>query len=389
MKKFCSTCGNQLELSQRTCSGCKAANPFFVAAFTLLSDQRESLEKLRLEKERIDAEKARIEKELAEIEEAQKEFERQDELRKRIESLETQQAERMERERILLEQAERERIEAANLKKEIQRVKEEAEQYGKHLIVPERNEHVEIAQETYKEKNNHEPVVAVVTPTVVAPAVVEEQPETIHVEEPAATPRQPEPAEATQSNMVLRVLLGVVLVMGAFLTWFYFAQIDKPTSELSANTTEAGVSPEAIDRSNKVVDTVLSGEEPTPKKDTLGNAPVKVSPAVLTTGSTIAEVKSVSATPAKEKPAGKYALSAAKVKHDLTGKKIAGCGISIGSESELQAVSNIVMVEKTASYLKYKCHVEILQGNDAYTASPYLYYSPDGSFIKLDGTNCE
>ncbi|HLP19035.1 MAG TPA: hypothetical protein VK174_01965 [Chitinophagales bacterium] len=386
MKKFCSTCGNQLELSQRTCTGCRATNPFFVPAFTLLSDQRESLEKLRLEKERIDAEKARIEKELAEIEEAQKEFERQDELRKRIESLETQQAERMERERILLEQAERERIEAANLKKEIQRVKQEAGQYGKHLVIPKSEEHSE--QERHTVEENREQVVVAVTPTVVA-TVAEEQPETILAEEPAATLQQPEPVEAAQKNMVLRVLLGVVLVMGAFLTWFYFTQIDKPTGELSANASEAGVSPEAIDRSNKVVDTVLSDEQPAERKDTLANAPVKVSPAVLTTGSAVAEVKSVSAPPVNEKPANKYALSAAKVKHDLTGKKIAGCGISIGSESELQAVSNIVMVEKTAAYIKYKCHVEILQGSDAYTASPYLYYSQDGSFIKLDGTNCE
>ena len=45
MKKFCSSCGNQLELSKRTCSECGAANPFFIARFSLLEDQSGELEK--------------------------------------------------------------------------------------------------------------------------------------------------------------------------------------------------------------------------------------------------------------------------------------------------------------------------------------------------------
>ena len=123
MKKFCSTCGNQLELSQRFCSECGVVNPFFIPSFTLLADKTDTLEKLRLEKERI-------EKELAEHEAEQKEFEKQEQLKKEIEELEKQKQERAEKERLAREKAERERLEA-NLKKEILRVKEDTEQYKK------------------------------------------------------------------------------------------------------------------------------------------------------------------------------------------------------------------------------------------------------------------
>jgi hypothetical protein len=46
------------------------------------------------------------------------------------------------------------------------------------------------------------------------------------------------------------------------------------------------------------------------------------------------------------------------------------------------------LVEKSA-YLKYKCTIKIKRGNETYTSSPYIYYTPDGTFIKVDGTSCE
>ena len=74
---------------------------------------------------------------------------------------------------------------------------------------------------------------------------------------------------------------------------------------------------------------------------------------------------------------------------DLNGKKISGCGVIIGSDAELKNVSNLVLVETTSSYNKYKCTLKLTQGSDTYTAVPYLYYTDDGAIIKVDGTNCE
>ena len=75
---------------------------------------------------------------------------------------------------------------------------------------------------------------------------------------------------------------------------------------------------------------------------------------------------------------------------DLVGKRLSGCDVTINTVSEIEHLDNLVLVEKLAtSYLKYKCTVKVKQGNETYTSSPYIYYSPDGTFIKVDGTNCE
>jgi hypothetical protein len=85
-----------------------------------------------------------------------------------------------------------------------------------------------------------------------------------------------------------------------------------------------------------------------------------------------------------------FILTESILKGDLVGKKLSGCDITITSLSEITSISNLVLVDRlSASYLKYKCVVKVKQGADTYTSIPYLYYSSEGSFIKVDGTNCE
>jgi phage-related minor tail protein len=407
MKKFCSTCGNQLELSQRFCGGCGAVNPFFVPAFTLLAEQKESLEKLRIEKERIEAEKARIEKELAEIELAQREVERQEQLRREVEELDRQKAERIEQERLLREQAEREKIEA-NLKKEILRVKEEAEQYKNETIdlvrkvrreVKEEINHIEEENKKLKQEvqllsqqiperieqattHTIQPPVVNFTPT---PPVVNDEPVS---EQPAVTNTGYEAYESSNGFVKIALAATVLLLIGLGVFYFYMRG-DSTGKEIVANTEPH--SNTAVISGNKVVDTVLSDETPAAKDTTPVTAEqLSVAPAVLTTTTKPATVKNTTASSSNtEKPANSNVLTVAKVRHDLTGRKISGCGITIGSEDELEQISNIVLVEKTGKYTRYKCEVQITQGSDSYIAHPYLYYNTDGSFMKLDGTSCE
>ncbi len=115
MKKSCTECGNQLELSQRLCTKCGAPNPFFTSAFSFLSDQSGELEKLRVEKERI-------EKELSEKEEQQAEFIRQEQLKKEAEDAEKLKIENEKRKNAKKSEAEREQFEK-ELKEEILKIK--------------------------------------------------------------------------------------------------------------------------------------------------------------------------------------------------------------------------------------------------------------------------
>lgn len=408
MKKFCSTCGNQLELSQRFCGGCGAVNPFFVPAFTLLSDQKESLEKLRIEKERIEAEKARIENELAEIENAQREFERQEQLRREVDDLERQKTERIEKERELREQIEREKIEAS-LKKEILRVKEEAEQHKNETIdlvrkvrreVKEELSHIEEENKKLKHElellNQQIPerIEQAVTNTIQQP-VTTAVAATPGVEVQTTTPvEEPQPAvhyqQEEKSNGFVKIAIAATVLLLIGLVGFLYIRNSDTEQPLAANDNPH--SSTAVISGNKVVDTVLS-DEAQPAKDTVAvtkSAPLTVTPAVLTTTAKPAKAKKANTEPAPAtEPDNRGGLTETKVRRDLVGRKISGCGISIASDDEMQSVSSIVQVEKTNRYVKYKCVVRITQGADNYTAHPYLYYNPDGSFMKLDGTSCE
>ncbi len=388
MKKFCSTCSNQLELSQRFCGQCGAVNPFFVPAFTLLSDQSQSLEKLREEKERI-------ERELAAKEDTQKEFQRQELLRKQIEELDRDKTERLEREIALREKAEREKSEA-NIKKEILQVKEDAEQYKREtidLVREVRNEVkqeiLEIGEENKRLKHEvenlskqipekNEPVVVPVTTAV----ELEEQPEPI-----AKLHEEPK-----RNNRALKAVLVIVLLIVASLAFVYYNNIisNEQTATVYEIPKTEITSTESSTPVQQIVDTILESDATAVKKKIVVEEPIKVNNAVLNTATKPAVTKKVTATePIVEKLKNNVAVTEAKVTIDLNGKKISGCGVIIGSDAELKNVSNLVLVEKTTAYNKYKCTLKLKQGSDNYTAVPYLYYTDDGAIIKVDGTNCE
>lgn len=390
MKKFCSTCSNQLELSQRFCGQCGVVNPFFVPAFTLLSDQSQSLEKLREEKERI-------ERELAAKEDTQKEFQQQELLRQQIEALNREKTERLEKEIAEREKAEREKSEA-NIKKEILQVKEEAEQYKRETIDLVREVRNEVKQEILEigEENKRlkhevenlskqipeksEPVVFVAP--VVSAFELDEQPE----------PLQPTTDAPKKNNRALKAVLGIVLLMGAGLVFFYYNNINNKQTAVSetAKTETANTPTESSTPVQQIVDTILESDAPAEKKEVVVAEPMKVNNAVLITATKPATIKKATATePIAEKPRTNIAITEAKVTIDLNGKKISGCGVVIGSDAELKNVSNLVLVERTTAYNKYKCMLKLKQGSDNYTAVPYLYYTDDGAIIKIDGTNCE
>jgi hypothetical protein len=351
MKKFCSTCGNQLELSQRFCNQCGAVNPFFVSTFSFLSDQSDELERLRLEKERID-------KELAEKEERQAEFRKQEQLRKEAEDAERMKLENQEKERLAKEQQERERIEQA-LKQELLKVKEETELYKKetHDWVNEVRQGLQQIGEDNKRLKEDVANLSRAGVTV------------------SSTERVNTESSSKQKGFI--VSLAVILLgLTSVLAFFYFTtRYDTTSQEPQPAKQQSAIQP--LENSEEVIDSlpavdtvaVTSAPVETPAS-AITNAPItKAAPAILT------------------EP---FVLEVSRVKRDLIGKKISGCDIIIGSASEIGSVSNLILVEKLGSgNLKYKLTMSIAQGEENFTATPYVYYTPDGGFIKVDGTNCE
>src|ERR1043165_2323477 len=475
MKKFCSTCGNQLELSQRLCAQCGTVNPFFLSTFTFLSDQTESLEKLRLEKERID-------KELAEAEEAQKEFQRQEQRKREAEEKERMKVERLERERLQREQAERERVEE-ELKKEILRVKQEAENYKKEAIslveevrkeVKEELHHIEEENERLKQQvdlltrqttdrnefitpvsipfvveeekkvveKKPDPVIEQIIPPVIQPIIepvvelvdepeVSEVPppvvehaivaepvvESIVTETPVTEPvpevetetktiytPEPEPVEANNKGRWLKVALIVLiptLAIGAAV-YYFVTNSQKQMAGTSEPVQTTAPAKQPVVTSAPPVDTIAVADETIQQSDTVAPPPVTSTPTVSIQRPKPVETERVpgvnepapatatSATPARPvlyRTKGK--VDAVKAALDLNGRRISGCDVVIGGDAEMKSLSNLVLVEKSPSYAKYKCTIKLAKGTETFTATPYLHYTSDGAIIKIDGNNCE
>jgi hypothetical protein len=93
----------------------------------------------------------------------------------------------------------------------------------------------------------------------------------------------------------------------------------------------------------------------------------------------------------ESKPKSGFSLTVAQVKTDLLGKKLAGCGIVLNNAAEIEDISSPVIVEDaTASgYVRYKLNIKVIQGGDTYHVIPYLYYTPEGKFLRVDAANCE
>lgn len=391
MKKFCSSCGNQLELSQRYCSECGIVNPFFVPAFILLSDQSDVLEKLRIEKEKI-------EKELAEKEEKQAEFVRQEMMRKELDENDRRRKENLEKELILREALEREKFEE-NFKKEILRVKEETEQYKQETIDMLRQMRDEIQQQIEQEHNRLKEEFELVRKEQVVP----EQAEVVR----SAIPSELLEKNKKSSKAAVGLLL-VVLSVGIGLAYFYFTNIYNSSSITKQNSlsTSDNVNETSLSNSDSLneaaniasVDTTNSIQEPIAEASTSAANNIADPQTVKNESRNSIPVMNVlnhEPTSTKRetsvvKEASTPSIDESKVLNDLIGKRISGCGVIINNSDEIQEIRNLIFVETLPSgYKKYKFVAKIEQGGDSYTATPYIYYSADGGFIKIDGTNCE
>ncbi len=365
MKKFCSTCGNQLELSQRLCTKCGTVNPFFVATFSFLSDQSDELEKLRFEKERI-------EKELAEKEEKQQEFIRQEQLKKEAEEAEILKLEKSEKEKQIKANLEVEK-EQMSIKKEImKRVKEESDQYKTETSSWMKEVKEELKQIEEDNKRLREEVASL---------------SKLKQEAKTEVPNQAVLEKSSKEKRLAVSLIVILICLTSVLAFFYFTT--KHSNEQTEIPLESKqeVMLEPINSDPIVVDTTLATDTATIAVDTFLTKEKELANNVLAK----TESKAPASTEIKPvKVHDEFVLNEAKIKRDMVGKRISGCDIIINSSSEIENVASLVLVEKVASgNKKYKFTVSISQGGETYTASPYIYYNSVGGFIKIDGTTCE
>lgn len=336
MKKFCSKCGSQLDLGKKSCPECHAFNPFFIAGYTNPTPDKH-VPVVEVHEEVVVTEEPKIETQA-----------------------------------IVAEQTEREKIEL-NLKHELLRVKEETEQYKKETLdlvngVKRDLEDIDKENKLLKEK-------------------VEQLNSTRHMEvaEPVLAP-VPVKEKTGLSGRAIAIAAGLIAIL---LAGFSYVVLNSHDDNKSANATP-NVQPTV---SHSTVVPIKKEEQPVTVADTTHTQ--KLLAVVTPSAEKPKPASTIPATaapvPVATKPtATTFSLSAARVMGDLVGKKLSGCDITINSASEIDHVDNLVLVEKlSAFYLKYKCTVKIKQGAETYTASPYIYYSAEGTFIKVDGTNCE
>jgi hypothetical protein len=316
MKKFCSKCGNQLDLGKKSCTVCQAFNPYFISGFT----NNEPVAKVELQEELLIAKEQTIANEAA----------------------------------LRAEQLEREKNEQS-IKSELLRVKEETEQYKKETLnlvagvqkeLHDMDRQNKLLKETVQSLKNARLAdeTEVVTPTSLSEL------------------KSTEPRSSATYVIVAAVVLGIG-VMGY--SYFYFSKSLKSSSPVVNTQAPVVTQPPAAQVSPKSTHDVAT--------DTISK-----------------HVWLAAAAPSPKPNNVSFTLTATRVIGDLVGKKLSGCDITINSPSEISHIDNLVLVEKlSASYFKYKCTVKVKQGTETYTASPYIYYSAEGSFIKVDGTNCE
>ena len=339
MKKFCSKCGNQLDLSKKSCTACHAFNPYFISGFrgSLNNDIENNTP-------------AANDLAALQLEEAKQK------------QLQAEELQKQQKERELLEQ---------NLKSELNKVKEETEQYKKEtqdLVkgvqkelhdIEKENQLLKEKVESLKSNNLHE----------------ERAPLNLPVQQPEPQPK------SDKKSLVMAAVVLLFIATGA--SYFFFRSHNKP-AETPAASTQPALPVNVKTETAKV-------EHNTPAvKDTAHSH--KLIAAAVPTAMPLKPVTPVAAAsaPLSKPTAGSFALTANKVITDLVGKKLSGCDITIANSTEIEHVDNLALVEKlSSSYLKYKCTLKIKQGADVFTSSPYIYYSAEGTFIKVDGTNCE
>lgn len=406
MKKFCSECGHPLEISKKFCSDCGTSNPFFSISHEIPSARASAIDTLRARKESI-------ERELEEIEREQKEVQRKEKLRMEMEELERQRIVRLEKEKEIKERFEREGLEAV-IKKELEQVKAETEQY-KHqtneLLKELKGVVLQIDEENRKLKEEVQQItrtqVVVNQPIQLQPDIVDEEIETliqsveaepstdsIYEEEGTSKPNE-EIQEVTGSSWRTGVgILLVLILIGAGAYWYsvYRPETSIAPTEVRMEVAASNPEPETTSSSEtrpQTEEATVNTVEQTPTEATGAEKDMAEKPKSATKGMEVKVLPPIESKPEKEKT--HFVLSEAKVKDDLIGKKLSGCGITLTGSSEIQSITNPVMIEDATAlgYIKYKLSLRLVQGGETYNVTPYLYYSPSGKFVKVDATNCE
>lgn len=403
MKKFCSECGHPLEISKKFCSDCGTLNPFFSISQEIPSARSSAIDTLRARKESI-------EKELEEIEREQKETLHKEKLRVEMEELEKQRLVRLEKEKEIKERFEREGLEAS-IKKELQQVKTETEQYQQQtteLLKELKGVVLQIDEENRKLKEELQQITKakVVQPAILEPVLsvqhkiaIEPEPEVVMEVTAEAISLQEQPVETIQEEVseepsgnswIMGVVVLLVIVSVGLFAYFYSNyKTDIPAQMAAENATvEAAIPSDNVSTTNAPENSMVS-------INTEAVVPVETVPekAVKTDASVIpANPKSkASVALVENKEDVDFSLSEAKVKADLVGKNLSGCGITLKSASEIESIAPPTLVEDAVSlgYVKYKLSLKVVQANETYSVTPYLYYTPSGKFIRVDATNCE
>ena len=344
MKKFCSKCGSQLDLGKKACPECHAFNPFFIAGYTSSAPETPIVETKAHEEVTVTHEPE------------------------------------IDNEIVLAERLERERIDLS-LKSELQRVKEETEQYKKETL-----DLVKDVKKELEDIDNENKLLKEKVKWLKSSRQVE-------VAELNTAPPPPAKAKTDYSSKFIPVAALVLAILIAAFSYFVLNSRSDSAVNTTTNNVPATVTPTVKPQENKKpTPTIVTASDSGHSQKLLAAiTPAETKPAV-SNNTLAANRPTTTITPAVMKPSSSagFSLTASRVTGDLVGKRLSGCDITVNSASEIEHVDNLTLVEKlSASYLKYKCTVKIKQGSETYTSSPYMYYSAEGTFIKVDGTNCE
>ncbi len=342
MKKFCSKCGNQLDLGKKACPVCHAFNPFFIAGYTSSAPEAPIVE-TTVHEEVIVTPEPEIDNEI-----------------------------------ILSERLERERIDLS-LKSELLRVKEETEQYKKETL-----DLVKDVKKELEDIDNENKLLKEKVKWLKSSRQVE-------VAELNTAPPPPAKEKTDYSSKFIPIAALVLAILIAAFSYFVLNSRSDSAVNTTTNNIPAAVTPTVKPQeTKKPAPAIVAASDTAQSQKLLAVAtPAENKPAISTTTSVVNKPATI--TPAVMKPSSTgFSLTASRITGDLVGKRLSGCDITVNSASEIEHVDNLTLVEKlSASYLKYKCTVKIKQGSETYTSSPYMYYSAEGTFIKVDGTNCE
>jgi len=335
MKKTCNRCGHTLEIDKRSCTSCGAFNPFFIAGFSTTKVQSDVFEKQHLEEEEQRLEKERIEKQ-----------KREEKIKKELEEAERRHQERLN-----------------------EMIREAAKTEAASPVKPE-------TVNNLKADLKNEPAYVAANKKA-APGRYN-----------SAPPEQAFKKERPKRWVAITAALVILLTMGGSLTYFYMLKsAGGNSSALHAEVTAAATQPTVKLASVAANDNESSNNAPG-SNTIVTKTEEKKTPVVATTVSYKKEATPVG--PVKLKHASDFVLTAAKIKNDLVGRKLSGCGITIRKIGDIISLGNPVYIEQLPSgFMKYKVSAKIVQGNEVYNSTPYVYYNANGSFIKVDGTNCE